>query len=57
MKTNDLGQITDSHAADFGKFLNLSVLSFTCKDCNSTYPARLQKVKVFITMPAMLSKD
>ena len=57
MKTNHLGQITDSHAADFGKLLNLSVLSFTFKDYNSTYPARLQKVKVFITMPAMLSKD
>lgn len=57
MKTNDLGQITDSHAADFGKFLNPSVLSFTCKDYHSTYSARLQKVKVFITMPAMLSKD
>lgn len=57
MKTNDLGQITDSHAADFGKFLNPSVLSFTCKDYHGTYSARLQKVKVFITMPAMLSKD
>ena len=41
MKANHTDQITDCHAADFGKFLNLSVLSFTCKDYNSTYVARL----------------
>lgn len=57
VKTNHLYQITASHAADFGKLLNLSVLSFTGKMKITTVLTLqgwgLQKIKVFITMPGI----